>query len=123
MFSVAYGLDTPYPYLSFFWNSPHPRHPLIRPISPLSPITHHSQTESRCSADIRQVFVVSLCSIWLVRASRSRSSRETPVIIHTPLIHSLQAMGAVTVRMRKKKILFNSSPIHGQFIRRIDVSF
>lgn len=58
MASVAYGLDTP--YLSFFWISPHPRHPLIPPISPLSPITQQGQTESRCSTDIRQVFVVSL---------------------------------------------------------------
>lgn len=75
--------------LSFFWNLPHPRHPLTPPsISPLSPITLHGQTESRCSTDIRQVFVVSLIQKkvkllqgWLVRASQSRSSRETPVII------------------------------------------
>lgn len=119
MVSVTYGLDTPY---LLFWNSPHPRHPLIRPISPISLISLYGQTKHRCSTDIRRAFVVSfiqkkvrLQQAWLVSPSPSRSSRETPAIIQ----YSSDPFppGHGNSYSAKKKILFsNSKPVHGQLI-------
>lgn len=116
MVPVAYGLDTP--YLSF-WNSPHPRHPLIRPISPISLISLYGQTKHRCSIDIRREFVVSfiqkktvrLQQTWLVSPSPSRSSRETPAIILYSSDPFPPAHG--NSYSAQKQILFShSEPVH-----------